>query len=73
MKNSGSFPFSAQNIDCGYLLELPCEAVLTITNNLYFEQNSENYQNLCFWAEIRNLMFIPVNFSFTVWKWGLRG
>ena len=23
MKNSGSFHISAQNIDCGYLLELP--------------------------------------------------
>ena len=24
LKNSGSFHISAQNIDCGYLLELPC-------------------------------------------------
>ena len=50
MKNSGSFHISAQNIDCGYLLELPqrgssnkypqsmffTEAVLASTHNLCF-------------------------------------
>ena len=29
--------------------------------------------NLCFWAEIRKIMYIPVNPSFSTWKWGLRG
>ena len=61
MKNSGSFHNSAQNIDCGYFLEPPRRAVLTSTHNL------------CFWAEIRKLMYTPVNPSFTVLKWGLRG
>ena len=25
------------------------------------------------WAKIRKLMYTPVNPSFTIWKWGLRG
>ena len=29
--------------------------------------------NLCFWAEIRKIMYTPVNPSFTIQKWGLRG
>ena len=29
--------------------------------------------NLCFWVEIRKIIYTPVNPSFTVWKWGLRG
>ena len=29
--------------------------------------------NLCFWAEIRKIIYTPVNPSFTIWKWGLRG
>ena len=37
------------------------EAVLTSTHNL------------CFWAEIRKIMYTPVNHSFTIEKWGLRG
>ena len=37
MKNSGGFHISAQNIDCGYLLDLD-EAVLTSIHNLCFEQ-----------------------------------
>ena len=53
MKNSGSFHISAQNIDCGYLLERHGEAVLTSTHNL------------CFWADIRKLMYTPENPSFT--------
>ena len=39
------FLISAQNIDCGYSLELPREAVLTCTHNLCFEQKYEEYQN----------------------------
>ena len=35
------FLISAQNIDCGYLLEPP----LTSTHNLCFEQKYEKYQN----------------------------
>ena len=37
------------------------KAVLTSTNNL------------CFWAEIRKIMYFPVNPSFTIEKSGLRG
>ena len=44
------FPISAQNIDCGYSLE----AVLTSTHNL------------CFWPEIRKIMYTPVSPSFTI-------
>ena len=32
-----------------------------------------NTHNLCFLAEIRNIMYTPVNPSFTIQKWGLRG
>ena len=45
MKNSGSFHISAQNIDCGYLLELPQWG------------SSNKYLNPCFWAKIRKLMY----------------
>ena len=37
------------------------EAVLTSTHKL------------CFWAEIRKIMYTPLNPSFIIWKWGLRG
>ena len=65
-KNSDIFYISAQSIDCGYSLEPPRwggsyeypnrlgEAVLTSTRNLYF------------WAEIRKIMYTPVNPSFTI-------
>ena len=46
MKNSGSFHISALNIDCGYLLEPPRRG------------GSNEYHNLCFWAEIKTLMYI---------------
>ena len=38
------FLFLLQNIDCGYSLEPPHEAVLTCTHNLCFEQKYENSQ-----------------------------
>ena len=60
MKNSDIFHISAQNIDCGYLLEL-VEAVLTST------------QNPCFWAKIRKIMYTPVNPSFANNNGGLIG
>ena len=54
-KNSDIFHISAQNIDCGYSLEPPrlAEAVLTSIHNL-------------FWAEIRKIMYTPLNPSFTI-------
>ena len=54
MKNSGSFHISAQNIDCGYLLELPQWG------------SSNEYLNLCFWAKNKKINVYPVNPSFTV-------
>ena len=60
MKNSRSFHISAQNIDCRYLLEPQ------------WRGGSNEYPNLCFRAEIRKLLFSPVNPKFTVQKWGLR-
>ena len=60
-KNSDIFHISAQNIDCGYSLESPCRG------------GSNGYHNLCFWAEIRKIMYTPVNPSFTIQKWGFRG
>ena len=61
MKNSDMFHISAQNIDCEYSLEPPRRG------------GSNEYHNLCFWAEIRKIMYTPVNPSFTIWKWGWRG
>ena len=45
IKNSDIFHISAQNMDCGYSLD---ETVLTSTHNL------------CFRAENRKIMYIPV-------------
>ena len=54
MKNFGGFHISVQNIDCGYLLEPP------------WQGSSNKYPQSMFWAEIRKLMYTPVNPSFTV-------
>ena len=54
MKNSDIFLISAQNIDCMYSLEPPRWG------------GSNEYYNLCFWAEIRKIMYTPVNPSFTI-------
>ena len=54
MKSSDSFHISAQNIDCGYSLELPQRG------------GSNEYQQSMFWAEIRKIMYTPVNPSFTI-------
>ena len=59
MKNSDIFHISAQNIDCEYSLEPPRWA--------------NEYPQPMFWAEIRKLMYTPVNPSFSIEKWGLRG
>ena len=54
IKNSDIFHISAQNIDCGYSLEPPRRG------------GSNEYNNLCFWAEIRKIIYTPVNPSFTI-------
>ena len=48
-KNSDIFHISAQNLDCGYSLELPRRG------------GSNEYPQSMFWAEIRKIMYTPVN------------
>ena len=54
IKNSDIFHISAQNIDCGYLLELSQRG------------SSNEYPQSMFCAEIRKIMYTPVNPSFTI-------
>ena len=61
IKNSDIFHVSAQNIDCGYPLEPPRRG------------GSNEYSQSMFRAEIRKIMYTPVNPSFTILKWGLMG
>ena len=61
IKSSDSFLISAQNIDCRYSLQPPRRG------------GSYEYLQSMFWAEIRKIIYTPVNPSFTMWKWGLRG
>ena len=53
-KNSDIFHISAQNIDCGYSLEPPRRG------------GSNEYPQPMFWAEIRKILYTPVNPSFTI-------
>ena len=53
-KYSNIFPISAQNIDCGYLLEPPQRG------------GSNEYPQYMFRAEKRTIMYTPVNPSFTI-------
>ena len=48
------FHFSVQNIDCGYSLEPP------------WQGGSNEYSQSMFRAEIRKIMYTPVNPSFTI-------
>ena len=52
-KNSNNFHISAQNIDCGYLLELGWGSF-------------NEYLQSMFLAEIRKIMYTPGNLSFTI-------
>ena len=54
MKNCDIFLTSAQNIDCGYSLEPPRRG------------GSNEYPQSIFRAEIRKIMYTPVNPSFTI-------
>ena len=54
IKNSDIFHISAQNIDCGYSLEPPRRG------------GSNEYPQSMFCAEIRKILYTPVNPSFTV-------
>ena len=53
-QSSDIFHISAQNIDCGYSLEPPRWG------------GSNEYPQSMFWAEIRKIMYTPVNPSFKV-------
>ena len=53
-KNSDIFHVSAQNVDCGCPLEPPRQG------------GSNEYLQSMFWAEIRKIMYTPVNPSFTI-------
>ena len=54
IKNSNIFHISAQNIDCGYSLELP-------------QQGSSNkYPQSMIFSTIRKILYPPVNPSFTI-------
>ena len=54
IKNSDIFLVAAQNIDCGYSLEPPRRG------------GSNEYPQSMFWAEIRKIMYTPVNSRFTI-------
>ena len=54
IKISDIFHMSAQNIDCGYSLEPPQWG------------SSNEYPQSMFWAEMRKIMYTPVNPSFTI-------
>ena len=55
------FHISSQNIDRGYSLEPPRRG------------GSNEYPQSMFFSKIRKNMYTPVNPSFTIEKWGLRG
>ena len=55
------FHISAQNIDCGYPLEPPRRG------------GSNEYPKSMFWAEIRKIMYTPVNPQFYYIKVGFKG
>ena len=54
IKNSDIFQISAQNIDCGYLLEPPQRG------------GSNEYPQSMFFSKIRKIMYTPVNPSFAI-------
>ena len=54
IKSSNIFHISAQNIDCGDSLEPPRRG------------GSNEFPQSMFWAEIRKMMYTPVNPSFTI-------
>ena len=60
-KNSDIFHTSAQNIDCGYSLEPPRRG------------GSNEYHNLCFWAEINKNNVYPCKPQFYYIKVGFKG
>ena len=60
-KNSGSFHISAQNVDCGYLLEPPQQG------------GSNEYPQSMFLSRNKKINVYPGKPQFYLSKWGLRG
>ena len=60
-KNSDIFHMSTQNIDCGYSLEPPRRG------------GSNEYPQSMFLSRNKKIIYTPLNPSFTIWRWGLRG
>ena len=61
IKKSDIFHVSAQNIDCGYSLELPQRG------------SSNKYPQFMFWAEIRKIMYTSCKPQFYYIKVGFKG
>ena len=61
VKNCDIFLIFAQNIDCGYMLEPPQWG------------GSNEYSQSMFKSKYKTIMRTPVNPSFTIYKWGVRG
>ena len=61
IKNSDIFQISAQNIDCGYSLEPPRRG------------GSNEYPQSMFLGRNKKKLYTPVNPSFTILNWGIRG
>ena len=61
IKNSDIFHISSHNIDYGYSLEPPRRS------------GSNAYPQSMYFSKIRKIMYTPLNPSFTILKWGLRG
>ena len=59
IKNSDISHISAQNIDCGYSLELPRRG------------SSNEYPQSMFWAEIRKIIYTPVKTPVLLYKSGV--
>ena len=58
---SGRGVSSAQNIDCGYSLEPPRRGGSNEYSHRLGEAVLTSTHNLCFRAEIRKIMYTPVN------------
>ena len=61
IKQSDIFHISAQNVDCVYSLEPPRRG------------GSNKYSQSMFLSRTKKIIYFPLNPSFTILKWGLRG
>ena len=75
IKNSDIFVISAQNIGCGYSLEPPRRGGSNeCPQSMFWARGGSNeYPQSMFCAEIRNIMYTPVNPSFYYIKVGFKG